>query len=159
MTVCGQPLYSGPFGQRSDTPPPRPRGKLLSFELVKPMTPIALYLLASPSGVTSVASPFKWFPLIGAPDESISMHLSSPVNGSETGGITPPGPAPPGSNPAFEQSTLHGLLSVGSKRRPVDTNQCVGCCFVNEISKSTSCHCGGLNTPGGLVGSSGAALT
>ncbi|MFN8640738.1 MAG: hypothetical protein U0802_03425 [Candidatus Binatia bacterium] len=41
-----------------------------------------------------VASPFRWLPDSGAPEGSTSMHFSSPVKYSTTGGTRP------GSRPA-----------------------------------------------------------
>ena len=66
-----------------------------------------------------------------SPDSLTSMHFSSPMK-SGCGGTLP------GSNPepSFQNP------SVGSKCRPLLTDQCVGCFPVRKIVKSVSCQVG-----------------
>src|SRR5436190_1188372 len=146
--------------------------------LSKPFNPMALYLDTSPESTpvvtfSSVASPLRALPGIGKPPESTSIHFSSPVKSPTTGGIRPGskpasqqsavelplGPLSPQSIPSTVPLSLLQGLSNGLSRRPVDTTQCVGCCFVSRMSKSISVHSGGLFGPAGRLGSVNAPFT
>src|SRR5215472_7253773 len=71
---------------------------------------------------TMVASPFRWLPETGAPSMVTSMHFSSPVKTSTSGGMRP-GSIPAslhsknGGTGGFVLPLVHGR-SVGSTKRP-----------------------------------------
>src|SRR5262249_12737926 len=108
--------------------------------------PTALYLETSPAlgpaTVLIVASPLRWLPGNGSPDSLTSIHFSSPMNPGSGGTL-------PGSNPDPSRPNP----SLGSNRRPRLTNQCVGCCLVNQILKSVSCQLGTQVALGSAQGS------
>src|SRR5262249_1829768 len=95
--------------------------------------PIALYFDTSPSlspdTVVIVATPVRSLPGNGSPDSVTSMHFSSPMKPLSGGTLPGSSPDPSDPNP-----------SVGSKRRPVLTDQCVGWSLVSQMLKSVSCQ-------------------